>query len=72
MIFLPRAKGRLIWFSITTPKINVDTISVEGLKSMFLLLPQLCFTIKECKIDSSNNIWLIDTNNIAKITVLKI
>ena len=32
-----------------------DTISVEGLKSkIFLLILQLCFTIKECKIDFSN------------------
>ena len=29
-----------------------DTTSVEGLKSkIFLSIPQLCFTIKECKID---------------------
>ena len=35
---------------------SFDTISVEGLASMFLLIPQLFFfTIKECKLDSSNN-----------------
>ena len=34
-----------------------DTISDEWLKSkFFLLIPQLCFTIKERKRDSANNI----------------
>ena len=35
---------------MTTLKLYFDTISVEGLKRKFLLIPQLRFTIKECKI----------------------
>ena len=47
----------------TYSKNCVYTILVEGLNCMFLWIPQLCFTIKECKIDlyynASDSICLI-------------
>ena len=58
MMFKLRAMGRCIWLNINpcNIKLHFDTIYVEGLKSMFVLLisvPQLlhCFIIKECKKD---------------------
>ena len=50
---------REIWFNITTRNMYFYNLSVKLLKIiLFLLIPQLCFTIKECK---KNNLTMSDS-----------
>ena len=59
-------KGEIITAKHTYSKNCVYTILVEGLNCMFLWIPRLCFTIKECKIDLSYNV----SDSICRISML--
>ena len=51
------ANGEIITDKHNYSKICILILCMEkGLKSKFSLIPQLCFTIKECNIDLSNDI----------------